>query len=73
MAAWFDLRERQDELEAQLKFYREIGGEESGLREELSEVRRELLEKRDEAFRRGNDPKNRAAEMGRPWNPGDSF
>ncbi|KAJ6104978.1 hypothetical protein N7486_003667 [Penicillium sp. IBT 16267x] len=46
-------------------------GRESRMKEEVDTVERKVAELIDDAMRRGEDPKLRALEAGRPWQEGD--
>ena len=48
-------------------------GKFSSLGERIEALKEELKARKDEAIERGNDPKKRAEECGRPWKEGDGF
>ena len=48
-------------------------GRDSWLREKIEQIKQDMSQRRDEAFRLGSDPEQRAKEAGRVWNLGDGF
>jgi hypothetical protein len=48
-------------------------GRKEWIHDQIDLLRAELSDKRAEAWERGKDPKNRAAEAGREWKEGDGF
>ncbi|EXJ54232.1 hypothetical protein A1O7_09569 [Cladophialophora yegresii CBS 114405] len=76
---WLHLLRQRELLDEQL---RDLRREDPGTRDQhriaaAESEKSELVLKLDmlkaEAYRRGEDPKNRALECGRPWKPGDGF
>ena len=43
------------------------------LRKKIQQIKQDMSQLRDEAFRLGSDPEQRAKEAGRAWKPGDGF
>ena len=43
------------------------------LKQQIRELDEDLSARKEEAFQRGDDPKNRAIEVGREWKEGDGF
>jgi hypothetical protein len=76
---WLGLLKMREYLDEKLKDLRqEYAGnrdenEVTVVESEKSEVVATLDRLKAEAYRRGEDPRNRALEAGRPWKPGDGF
>lgn len=48
-------------------------GRDEWLEKEIAQITQDMAQRRDEAFRLGNDPEQRAKEAGRIWRDGDGF
>ena len=48
-------------------------GKDTQIKQEMHKINEQTDTMRDEAIRRGNNPRVRAAIAGRPWSPGDGF
>lgn len=85
---WFDLRAEQRKLQAALGALEDGDNEEEQkskssdgstqyiadeLRKKIQEIDDSLRIKLEEAKKRGEDPRNRAKDCGRPWKEGDGF
>ena len=72
---WFDIREESRDLSEQAAALYDAGEYEKAKDAETrkSALEVQLQELKAQAFDRGNDPKNRAAECGRAWKEGDGF
>jgi hypothetical protein len=72
---WFDMREESRALSGQAAaMYNESAYEKAGDAEtQRNALEIKLQELKIEAFERGKDPRNRAAECGRAWKEGDEF
>lgn len=76
---WLNILKERELIDEKLKDLRwgpsGIGdqSEIAALEQERSEIVSRLETLKTEAYKRGEDPKNRAEECGRPWKPGDGF
>lgn len=74
---WLDLLKEREQVDGDADEYMKMekaGVEEAfRLRQKSEEIGHELLEIKNEALSRGNDPRNRAAAAGRTWKTGDGF
>jgi hypothetical protein len=74
---WLDILKRREVSDAEITALVDAGKGESesvkSLRKQSAELNKELSDQKDEAFRRGDNPKNRALEAGREWKEGDGF
>lgn len=75
---WMDILEKRDASDTELDALLEAGQGEASesikfLRAQSEELNQELSRLKEEAFKRGEDPKNRALEAGREREEGDGF
>ena len=74
---WLDLLKEREQLDSDADDFvrmEKAGVEESfRLRQQSHEIDQQLSSMKDEALRRGSDPRNRAAAAGRSWREGDGF
>lgn len=74
---WVDILKRREVSDTEISVLLDAGEQDSEslkfLRNQSDELNKELSARKEEAFRRGDDPRNRAAEAGREWKEGDGF
>ncbi len=75
---WLDVLKRREASDAEIGVLMDAGQQAESesvkfLREQSERLNKELGDLKEEAFRRGDNPRNRALEASRLWNEGDGF
>jgi Protein of unknown function (DUF3431) len=74
---WLDILKRREVSDAEASVLMEAGQTESEsvkfLKEQSERLNNDLSTLKEEAYRRGDDPRNRALEAGREWKEGDGY
>lgn len=75
---WLDILKRREVTDAEISDLQDAG-QQSELKslevllKQSEELNKELSVRKEDAFRRGDDPRSRALEVGRDWKEGDGF
>ncbi len=74
---WMDILRRREVTDAEISVLVDAGEQDSeslrSLRQQSDELNKELSARKEEAFKRGDEPTNRAVEAGREWKEGNGF
>lgn len=75
---WLDILKERELSDTEISVLMENGQQADSepikyLRQKSDELNQELSTRKEAAFRRGDDPRNRAVEAGREWADGDGF